>query len=157
MNTTDTPDVVSLYRFNRLLSAVVTLIQSDPDFRPDTILALSTGGFPVAAALAKRFGIKSRHVVGLPVYHDDHTEYELDSSFVELKNCSGRVVLVVDEASNTGRLTAHAVAAVRERGGVAKSCVLLARADGLRADYYAETCPGKPPKFYWELNETQSQ
>jgi len=142
--------VISLDRFNELLATVVEHIQTDPGFHPDTIIALSTGGFPVAAALAKRLGIKSRHVVGLPVYHDEHTEYELDENFVRLGDCTGRQILVVDEASNSGRLAAHTVEAVQTLGGTAKSCVLIAHTDGLRADYYAETCAGKPPKFYWE-------
>ncbi|HKX73154.1 MAG TPA: phosphoribosyltransferase [Candidatus Saccharimonadales bacterium] len=142
--------VVTLDRFNDLLDAVIGNIQADNWFVPDTILALSTGGFPVAAALAKRLGIASRNVVGLPVYKDEHNDYHLDDRIVSLGDCAGRQILVVDEASNRGLLTGKAVDAVIERGGIAKSCVLIAWEGGVQPDFVAETCSGKPPKFYWE-------
>jgi hypoxanthine phosphoribosyltransferase len=141
---------VTLDRFNNLLSIVLDKIQADEKFRPDTILALSTGGFPVAAALAKQLGIRSRDVVGLPVYKDEAEDYHLDDRIVSLGSCAGRQVLVVDEASNRGLLTGKAVEAVAERGGIAKSCVLIAHEGGIQPDFVAETCSGKPPKFYWE-------
>ena len=142
--------IVTLERFNGLLDVVVNKIQADEQFDPDTILALSTGGFPVAAALAKRLGIRSRDVVGLPVYKDEFEDYHLDDRIVSLASCVGRAVLVVDEASNRGLLTGKAVDAVAERGGIAKSCVLIAWEGGVQPDFVAETCTGKPPKFYWE-------
>jgi hypoxanthine phosphoribosyltransferase len=142
--------IVTLDRFNGLLDIVIGKIQSDEAFDPDTILALSTGGFPVAAALAKRLGIRSRDVVGLPVYKDEDEDYHLDDRIVTLGSCAGRQVLVVDEASNRGQLTRKAVAAVVERGSIAKSCVLIAWEGGIQPDFVAETCAGKPPKFYWE-------
>jgi hypoxanthine phosphoribosyltransferase len=137
--------IVTLDRFN---------IQADKTFAPDTILALSTGGFPVAAALAKRLGISSRNVVGLPVYKNKDKDYHLDDRIVSLGSCAGRQVLVVDEASNRGQLTRKAVDAVVGLGGIAKSCVkscvLIAWEGGIQPDFVAETCAGRPPKFYWE-------
>ena len=142
--------IVTLDKFNGLLDIVVGQIQADEQFDPNTILALSTGGFPVAAALAKLLGIRSRDVVGLPVYKDDDEDYHLDENLVSLRSCVGRQVLVVDEASHRGLLTRKAVDAVTKLGGIAKSCVLIAWEGGIQPDFVAETCPGKPPKFYWE-------
>ena len=59
-------------------------------------------------------------------------------------------MLVIDEASKRGLLTRKAVAAVEDRRGKAKSCVLIAWKDGLQPDFVAETCEGEPPDFYWE-------
>lgn len=142
--------IVTLDRFNGLLDVVIGKIQADKEFKPDTILALSTGGFPVAAALAKRLGIRSCDVVGLPVYKDEAEDYHLDDRIVSLGSCAGRQVLVLDEASRFGKLTRKGVDAVVERGGIAKSCVLIAWEGGIQPDFVAETCAGKPPKFYWE-------
>ncbi len=150
METPNSNGIVTLDRFNGLLDIVVGKIQADEEFQPDTILALSTGGFPVAAALAKRLAVRSRDVVGMPVHKDEDNDYHLDDRIVSLGSCVGRQVLVVDEASNRGLLTGKAVDAVVERGGVAKSCVLIAWEGGVQPDFVAETCEGKPPKFYWE-------
>ena len=141
---------VSLEKYNKLLKIVLQKIQSDKAFHPDTILALSTGGFPVAAAIAKLLGIKSRNVIGIPVYKDETGDYHLDEQLVCLKDCSERQVLVVDEASKRGLLTRKAVTAVEEHGGKAKSCVLIAWEKGIQPDYIAQTCEGEPPDFYWE-------
>jgi len=105
---------------------------------------------PPHFACAKQLGIRSRDVVGLPVYKDEAEDYHLDDRIVRLGSCVGRQVLIVDEASNRGLLTRKAVDAVVELGGVAKSCVLIAREGGVQPDFVAETCAGKPPKFYWE-------
>ena len=143
-------EIVTLDKYKELLNVVLEKIQVDESFQPDTILALSTGGFPVAAALAKRLGIKSRNVVGIPVYKDETGDYHLDDQLVSLKDCSDRQVLVVDEASKRGLLTRKAVTTVEDKGGTAKSCVLIAWKDGVQPDYVAETCIGEPPDFYWE-------
>lgn len=95
---TEKSGIVTLDTYNRLLNVVVSKIRKDTTFRPDTILALSTGGFPVAAALAKRLGIRSRDVIGLPVYKDEAEDYHLDDRLVTLGDCTGRQILVVDEA-----------------------------------------------------------
>ncbi|MBL8121796.1 hypothetical protein JNM87_03535 [Candidatus Saccharibacteria bacterium] len=145
-------NVVNLDRFNQLLNTVVRQIQADSTFQPNTILALSTGGFPVGAALAKRLGIKSRNVIGLPVYKDDNGDYHLDDRLVRLGDCTQQRILVVDEASKRGLLTKKAVDSVVEHGGMAKSCVLIAWQEGIQPDYVAETCEAEPPDFYWELN-----
>src|SRR2546423_13670754 len=107
-------EIVSLDRFNVLLDVLLKKIQADETFQPDTILALSTGGFPIAAAIAKRLAIRSRNVVGLPVYKDETGDYHLDDQLVSLGNCTNRQVLVIDEASRRGLLTRKAVAAVKE-------------------------------------------
>lgn len=146
-------ETVTLDRFNRLLSIVVDKIRADEQFTPDTIIALSTGGFPVAAALAKRLNIPSRNVVGLPVYKDEVEDYHLDERIVRLGNLGhgiGHKVLVVDEASHRGLLTGKIVDVVVDHGGTAKSCVLIAWEGGIQPDYVAETCTGRPPNFYWE-------
>lgn len=149
MAASNSNDIVTLDAFKHLLGIVVQKIQADETFRPDTILALSTGGFPVAAALAKWLAIYSCDVIGIPV-RKDKDDYYLDDRLVSLGSCAGRHVLVVDEASNRGLLTRKAVDAVTEHGGLAKSCVLIAWEGGLQPDFVAETCKGKPPKFYWE-------
>ena len=143
-------EIVSLEKFKKLLNKIIKQIQADNSFHPDTILALSTGGFPVATAIAKRLGISSRNVVGIPVYKDETGDYHLGDRIVSLGNCSNRQVLVIDEASKRGLLTRKAVAAVEEHGGTAKSCVLIAWKEGIRPDFIAETCTGEPPDFYWE-------
>ena len=144
-----TNTTVSLDEFNELIASVVASIAT-ADFQPDTILALSTGGFPVAAALAKRLAINSRNVVGLPAYKDEIGDYQLDDRIVQLQNCAALRVLVVDDASNRGLLTRKAVQAVEMHGGTAKSCVLVAWKDGIQPDFVGRTCDGKPPKFFWE-------
>jgi hypothetical protein len=47
-------------------------------------------------------------------------------------------------------LTKKAVEVIEQHGGVAKSCVLVANAEGVLPDYVGEARPGKPPKFFWE-------
>jgi hypoxanthine phosphoribosyltransferase len=143
-------NIVLLEKFNVLLEILVKQIHADDAFQPDTILALSTGGFPVAAALAKRLGIKSRNVVGIPVYKDETGDYHLDDQLVSLGDCSNRQVLVIDEASKRGLLTGKAVDVVQDHGGIAKSCVLISWKEGIQPDFVAETCTGEPPDFYWE-------
>lgn len=142
---------VTLTKYKKFLSVVIKKIQADDSFHPDTIVALSTGGFPVAAATAKRLGIKSRNVVGIPVYKDETGDYHLDEQLVSLGDYSNRQVLVIDEASKRGFLTRKAVTAIEDRGGKAKSCVLIAWKKGLQPDFVAETCTGEPPDFYWEV------
>jgi hypoxanthine phosphoribosyltransferase len=141
---------VALGRFNELLKLVIVQLRAEESFKPDTILALSTGGFPFAAALAKKIGISSQHVIGLPVYKDADGSYCLDSRLVSLGDCTGRQILIVDEASNRGILMKDAVSTVVSHGGTAMSCVLVACENGILPDFVAETCVGKPPKFYWE-------
>ncbi len=150
MSASASKEIVTLDKFNRLLDEILEQIAADDTFLPDTILALSTGGFPVAAAIAKRLKIKSRNVVGIPVYKDETGDYHLDDTLVSLGDCSNRQVLVIDEASKRGLLTRKAVGAVEERGGKAKSCVLIAWRDGIQPDFVAQTCEGEPPDFYWE-------
>lgn len=150
MNKPSTTSISTIYMYKKLVENVIKKIQADDKFRPDAILALSTGGFPVAAAIAKRLGVRSRNVVGIPVYKDHTGEYHVDDQLVCLRNCSNRHVLVVDDASKRGLLTRKAVRAVEERGGVAKSCVLIAWKEGIQPDYVAETCADEPPEFYWE-------
>lgn len=142
--------VITLEKFRSLLTTVVKQIKKDKTFTPDTILALSTGGFTVAAAIAKRLDIKSRNVIGLPVYKDETGNYHLDDQLVTLGNCTDRQVLVIDEASKRGLLTQKTVNAIEKHGGKAKSCVLIAWEKGLQPDYVAETCTGEPPDFFWE-------
>ncbi len=145
-----TKEIVTLEKFNQLLTIVLKQIAKDDTLHPDALLALSTGGFPVAAAIAKRIGIKSRHVIGIPVYKDVTGDYHLDDTLVSLGDCTKRQVLVLDEAIKRGLLTRKAVAAVKEHGGQAKSCVLIAWKDGIQPDYVAETCRDEPPDFFWE-------
>ena len=118
-------DIVTLKKFNELLEILVKKIRSDDTFQPDTILALSTGGFPLAAAIAKRLDIRSRNVVGIPVYKDDTGDYHLDDQLVSLGDCSNRQVLVIDEASKRGLLTRKAIDVVKDHGGVAKAAYSL--------------------------------
>lgn len=150
MDKQQTKGIVTLDKYKDLLDVVIKKIQIDKEFQPDTILALSTGGFPVAASISKRLGIKSRNVVGIPVYKDDTGDYHLDDQLVILGDCSNRQILVIDEASKRGLLTRKAVTAVEDKGGRAKSCVLIAWKGGVQPDYVAETCAGEPPNFYWE-------
>ena len=149
--TPHTSEIVTLDRFNDLLEILIKKIQASEHFVPDTIVALSTGGFPVAAALAKRLGINSRSVVGLPIFKSEDGNYYLDEQLVTLGDCTGRQVLVVDESSNRGLLTRMMTEVVVSNGGVAKSCVLIAWEGGVQPDFVAEQSKGKPPKFYWEL------
>jgi orotate phosphoribosyltransferase-like protein len=143
-------EIISIEKFNSLLKILIKKIQSDENFHPDTIIALSTGGFPVAAAIAKRIGIKSRDVVGIPIYKDETGDYHLDKGLVNLQNCKGRQVLIIDDASRRGLLTQKAVKAIEENGGKAKSCVLIAWEKGIQPDYIAETFEEEPPDFFWE-------
>lgn len=143
-------ELVSLEKYQKLLAILLEKIHADKTFDPDTIVALSTGGFPVAAAIAKRLGIQSRDVVGVPVYKDETGDYHLDDTLVRLGDCSNRQVLVIDEASKRGILTQKAVTAVENLGGKAKSCVLIAWIEGIQPDFVAETCAGEPPDFFWE-------
>jgi orotate phosphoribosyltransferase-like protein len=143
-------EIISLEKFNSLLKILIKKIQSDENFHPDAVIALSTGGFPVAAAIAKQIGIKSCDVVGIPIYKDETGDYYLDDKLVSLRDCKGRQVLIIDDASRRGLLTKKAVKAVEENGGKAKSCVLIAWKDGIQPDYVAETSEDDPPVFYWE-------
>lgn len=142
--------MVTIEEYNLLIKVLVGKIVNDTKFSPDSIIALSTGGFPVAASLAKRLGIQSQNVAGLPIMGGRPGKYSLAVNFVKTVDCSGREVLVVDEASYSGILIRNAVQNVIELGGIARSCVLVASMGGLQPDYVADFCIGKPPKFYWE-------
>jgi hypothetical protein len=87
--------VVSAQQFTALVEKVAVDIKAAPDFQPNTILALSTGGFPVAAALAKRLTISSRQVFGVPAYKDKVGDYHLDDHVLQLQRCDGLIFLVV--------------------------------------------------------------
>ncbi len=141
--------VISFEETKQLIHKVVALVKSS-DFKPNTILALSTGGFPVAAAIAKQLGIGGRNVIGLPTYKDEAGDYHIDEEIVHLGDCTGRHILVIDEASKSGRLIKKAVDSVEEHGGTAKSCVLMAWSDGLQPDFVVTSCGEDVPDFYWE-------
>lgn len=143
-------ELVSLGKYKKLIVIILEKIHADKSFHPDTIIALSTGGFPVAATIAKQLGIKSRDVVGIPVFKDETGDYYLEHTLVRLGDCSNRQVLVIDEASKRGILTQKAVLTVEKMGGKAKSCVLIAWEKGIQPDFVAETCIGEPPDFFWE-------
>ena len=143
--------IVTFKTFQSLIEKVIKQIELDKTFKPDTILALSTGGFPVAAALAKKLGVKSRNVIGMPVYKDESGDYHLDDQLITLGDCTNRQVLIVDEASKRGILTQKAVTIIENHGGKAKSCVLIAWKEGIQPDYIADTCLGNPPDFFWEV------
>jgi hypoxanthine phosphoribosyltransferase len=141
--------VVGPDEFSELVQTVAEKIKAE-DFQPDTILGLSTGGLPTAAFIAKKLGVQSRNVFGLPVYQDDKGEYHLVDDIVQLGDCTGKKILVVDEATNSGQLIRRAVAEVTARGGEAKSCVLIANDQGILPDIIATTCAGNVPEFFWE-------
>ncbi len=115
--------LVSYEETVKLIRAMVAQIKVS-DFKPDTIVALSIGGFPTAAALAKQLNISGRNVTGLPAYKDKAGNYHLDETLVRLGDFTGCQVLVVDEASRRGLLAKTAVDAIEQHGGVVKSCVL---------------------------------
>jgi hypoxanthine phosphoribosyltransferase len=140
---------VTLEETNRLLGIVVSQIEAS-GFQADTIVALSTGGFPIAAALAKRLNIESRNVIGLPAHKDENGNYSLDGRLIKIGDFTGRNVLVVDEASKRGLLMQKAVQAIKDAGGATKSCALMAWSEGLQPDFVAEVCGENVPDFYWE-------
>lgn len=142
-------EFVSLEETKRLVGVVIKKI-GESKFEPDTILALSTGGFPIAAMLAKRLDVNSRQVIGMPIYKDESGDYHLEDSLVQLGSCINRKVLIVDEASRRGLLTKKMVDVVTAKGGVAKSCVLLAWPEGIQPDYVAQACSADVPDFFWE-------
>ncbi len=125
---------------------VARKILADETFKPDVILGLSSGGYVVAVVLSKILGVTSEDLIGMSVTE----EYELDETYVRLHDCENTRYLVVDDASNRGKLTAAVVRTIEERGGTARSCVLIARADGLLPHFFAKLWPGRPPKFFWE-------
>jgi len=143
-------EIFSLEKYNELIEVVLQKIKADKTFRPDTILALSTGGFPIAATLSKKLSIKSRYVIGIPVYRDDTDEYRFEDTLLSFGNYSNRQVLIIDDSSKRGLLTKKAVSVVESCGGKAKSCVLISWKEGIQPDYVAEICEGEPPDFFWE-------
>jgi hypoxanthine phosphoribosyltransferase len=141
--------IVTFEETRALTRKLVAQISSS-GFEPDTVLALSTGGFPVGAAIAKQLKISGRNVIGLPTYKDETGDYHLDEQLVQLLDFTGRTVLVVDEASKRGLLTKKIVDIVEQHGGTAKSCVLMAWEKGVQPDFVAITCAENVPDFYWE-------
>ena len=144
-----TKQVVGYEETKRLTKEVVGLVKNS-DFEPDTILALSTGGLPIGAAVAKQLKINGRNVIGLPIYKDKAGDYHLDESLVQLLDFTGRRVLVVDEASKRGLLAKKVIETVEQHGGTAKSCVLMAWSEGFQPDFVAAACGEDVPDFYWE-------
>lgn len=144
-----TKRIVGFEETKNLIRTLVTQIASS-GFRPDTILALSTGGFPVGAAMAKQLKISGQNVIGLPTYKDEAGDYHLDEQLVKLLDFTGRTVLVVDEASKRGLLTKKIVEIVAEHGGGARSAVLMAWSGGVQPDFVATSCGEDVPDFYWE-------
>ncbi len=138
-------------KFTELVGVVADKIEADPTFEPDTVFGLSRMGLWVAAALSKRLGIQSDRVFGLPVSKDEATGlYRLDTTIVTLGSCADLHVLVVDDSSNNGNLTAEVVDIVQDEahGGTARSAVLLANEAGRQPHYVGETCVGKPADFF---------
>ena len=140
---------VSFEETKILIRKLVQQIQKS-EFKPDTIVALSTGGFPIAAALAKQLGISGRSVIGIPTYKDENGDYHIDQSLIQLKDFTGHRVLVVDEASKRGLLMQKAVKSIKNLGSDTKGCALLAWSEGIQPDFVVEACGQDVPDFYWE-------
>lgn len=148
METQDDTDVVTPERFLQLVNVVATQIQDD-GYNPDMILALASGGFVPAAALAKRLPTVTT-LEGISVKKDGQGNYHPETGLVRLSLFAGRRVLVVDEASDRGILTQQVVKLVSSHGGLALSCVLIARESGIQPDFVGGACRRKPPRFFWE-------
>lgn len=149
-----TSSIISPAEFELLAEQMLTKLNQDSGFDPDSIVALSTGGFPVAAAIASRLGIPSSRVFGIPVLKTSEGDYLL-SSCVELRDIEGWRCLVVDDSSNRGLLTKRAAEVVRLAGAEAQTAVLIANEDGILPHYFARVCRGKPPKFFWESSSSR--
>ncbi len=139
---------ISPRKFERLLKVLIAKIEADDTFKPNAILCLSTGGFMLAPALAKHFGI--RHVGGISVYKDADGNYHLEYTLLSLNRCDGLRVLILDDSSKRGLLAKMAVEVVVEHGGEGRSGVLIAWKDGIQPDYVAKTCAGDPADGFWE-------
>lgn len=120
---------------------------------PDIMVCLSTGGFVVGAVLAKRLGMESTQLIGLPALSARNGEPgRLDTTWVGLKGrWEGVNVLVVDDAVDGGTLMEAVTGQFKLAGAHARGCVLVANSKGIRPDVTAALCDGPPPPGWWEV------
>lgn len=129
---------------------LVDLVANQVEEKPDVIVGMSTGGFIVAAMLAKRLGVLGQNLIGLPVDPD----YNLETSLVGLKDggrWQGKKVLVVDDMTNRGYLLDNMLKLFQRAGADVKTCVLVANKKGIIPTIVGAYCEGKPPEGFWEV------
>lgn len=129
----------------QLVTKIVQKIK-DSNWQPNSILALSRGGFIPAAMIAEKLGVK--HLAGLDV-HKNSEGIRTAGHMVGLDDVKGQKVLVVDDSILTGRLLTDVPAMVRQRGGEPKSCALFSEGRCPDPDYLVEKCE-VTPLFPWE-------
>ncbi|MEN8176625.1 MAG: phosphoribosyltransferase, partial [Pseudomonadota bacterium] len=108
-------EYVSWNRFYRLCGVLYHRIDAS-GFRPDLIIAIARGGYPVARVLADYFDIMD--LVSLKVEHYRGPE-KMPAAVVRYPlaaDVSGRQVLVVDDVSDTGESFAAALRHIGGRG-----------------------------------------
>lgn len=142
-------EVLEPHRVIELVKIIANKVQ-----KPDVIIGLSTGGFIVAAMLAKRLAVSSRNLIGLPVRKDDAGYYHLDNSFVGLKD-GGRwrrkKVLVVDDMTNRGLILSAVGKLFQNAGADVTTCALVSYKYGILPTTVGEFCDGPPPEGFWEV------
>ncbi len=132
-------------KVEQLVGHIVKQI-TDSKWQPDSILALSRGGFIPAVMIAEKLGVK--HVAGLDVKKNKVGQRSA-GHLVKLDDITGQKVLVVDDSILTGRLLTDVPEMVRQKGGEPRSCALLSEGHCPDPDYLVET-HNVIPYFPWE-------
>jgi hypoxanthine phosphoribosyltransferase len=115
-------------------------------WQPDTIIALSRGGFVPAAMIA--YKLKVKHLAGLDT-RKNNNGIRSAGHIVQIKDLSRQKVLVVDDGIITGHLLTIVPEEVRSKGGEPRTCALISEGRCPDPDYLVATYTAIP-KFPWE-------
>ncbi|MFM1892755.1 MAG: hypothetical protein RLZ44_1832 [Pseudomonadota bacterium] len=140
-------EYVSWARFYRLCGTLYRRIDG-AGFRPDLIIAIARGGYPVARVLADYFGLMDLFSLKIEHYRGPD---KLPTAVIRYPlpvDISGRRVLLVDDVSDSGDTFKVALAHLEARGApqVLRTAVLHhKRGAALEPDYHAQ----KVLKWRW--------
>ena len=110
-------------------------------YRPDLIIAIARGGYPVGRVLADYLGIMDLVSLKIEHYHGPEKMPEAVVRYPLPAGVDGRRILLVDDVSDSGDSFAAALDHVRARGRPAalRTAVLhYKETSGIAPDYYAE-------------------
>lgn len=134
------------------LDLVDDLARRLKDHEFDVILGLATGGFPVAAALAKRLDVE--YVFGLPTMFSDDGDGSQEVAWhlapLPAWFLRGKKVLVVDDSTKSGKMLFKSISDLHHMGATgAHTLALIASPDGILPTHYGLLVEGDV-EFFWE-------
>jgi hypoxanthine phosphoribosyltransferase len=110
-------------------------------YRPDLIIAIARGGYPVGRVLADYLGIMDLVSIKIEHYHGPDKMPEAVVRYPLPASVDGRRVLLVDDVSDSGDSFAAALGHITAKGrpaGLRTAVLHYKETSGIAPDYYAE-------------------